>query len=89
MTGAIWRPIPVMTREGTLGRIDIIIPCYNHGHFLYQCVDSVLGQVGVEVRVLVIDDASPDKHGGSCSGSSTGKPEGNCYINILPGCAYD
>jgi glycosyltransferase involved in cell wall biosynthesis len=57
MTGAIWRPIPVMTREGTLGRIDIIIPCYNYGRFLYQCVDSVLGQVG---SVLVIDDASLD-----------------------------
>jgi Glycosyl transferase family 2 len=47
-------------REGTLGRIDVFIPCYNYGCFLYQCVNSVLGQVGVEVRVLVIDDASPD-----------------------------
>ena len=46
--------------EGTLGRIDVIIPCYNYGCFLYQCVNSVLGQVGVDVRVLVIDDASPD-----------------------------
>ena len=47
-------------REGTLARIDVIIPCYNYGRFLYQCVNSVLGQVGVDVRVLVIDDASPD-----------------------------
>jgi glycosyltransferase involved in cell wall biosynthesis len=46
--------------EGTLGRIDVIIPCYNYGRFLSQCVKSVLGQVGVDVRVLVIDDASPD-----------------------------
>jgi glycosyltransferase involved in cell wall biosynthesis len=46
--------------EGTLGRIDVIIPCYNYGCFLYQCVNSVLGQAGVDVRVLVIDDASPD-----------------------------
>jgi glycosyltransferase involved in cell wall biosynthesis len=43
-----------------LGRIDVIIPCYNYGRFLDQCVNSVLGQVGVDVRVLVIDDASPD-----------------------------
>jgi glycosyltransferase involved in cell wall biosynthesis len=49
-----------MKREDTLGRIDVIIPCYNYGCFLYQCVNSVLGQVGVDVRVLVIDDASPD-----------------------------
>jgi hypothetical protein len=47
-------------REGTLGRIDVFIPCYNYGCFLSQCVNSVLGQEGVDVRVLVIDDASPD-----------------------------
>ena len=47
-------------REGKLSRIDVFIPCYNYGRFLYQCVNSVLGQVGVDVRVLVIDDASPD-----------------------------
>jgi glycosyltransferase involved in cell wall biosynthesis len=47
-------------REGTLARIDVFIPCYNYGRFLYQCVNSVLGQEGVDVRVLVIDDASPD-----------------------------
>jgi glycosyltransferase involved in cell wall biosynthesis len=47
-------------REGTLGRIDVIIPCYNYGRFLDHCVHSVLGQVGVDVRVLIIDDASPD-----------------------------
>jgi hypothetical protein len=47
-------------REGPLARIDVFIPCYNYGCFLYQCVNSVLGQVGVDVRVLVIDDASPD-----------------------------
>jgi glycosyltransferase involved in cell wall biosynthesis len=47
-------------RGGTLGRIDVIVPCYKYGCFLYQCVKSVLTQVGVDVRVLVIDDASPD-----------------------------
>jgi GT2 family glycosyltransferase len=46
--------------EGTLARIDVIIPCYNYGCFLDQCVNSVLAQAGVDVRVLVIDDASPD-----------------------------
>lgn len=53
-------PNAACRREGTLGRIDVIIPCYNYGRFLDQCVNSVLGQVGVDVRVLVIDDASPD-----------------------------
>src|SRR6516164_9433107 len=49
-----------MEAEGTVGRIDVFIPCYNYGGFLYQSVNSVLSQVGVDVRALVIDDASPD-----------------------------
>jgi glycosyltransferase involved in cell wall biosynthesis len=38
----------------------VFVPCYRYGHFLRQCVKSVLSQSGVSVRVLIIDDASPD-----------------------------
>jgi glycosyltransferase involved in cell wall biosynthesis len=31
-----------------------------YGHYLRGCVESVLRQEGVEVRVLILDDASPD-----------------------------
>jgi glycosyltransferase involved in cell wall biosynthesis len=41
-------------------RVDVIVPCYNYGNLLEACVDSVLSQYGVEVRVLVMDDASSD-----------------------------
>lgn len=40
--------------------VSVVIPCYNYGHFLEEAVSSVLDQEGVEVGVLVIDDASPD-----------------------------
>jgi glycosyltransferase involved in cell wall biosynthesis len=40
--------------------VSVVIPCYRYGCFLRDCVDSVLGQDGVDVRVLIIDDASPD-----------------------------
>ncbi len=40
--------------------VDIAIPCYRYGNFLRQCVESVLSQENVSVRVLIIDDASPD-----------------------------
>lgn len=40
--------------------VSVVIPCYNYGRYLRECVASVLGQVGVETRVLIIDDASPD-----------------------------
>lgn len=40
--------------------VGVIIPCYNYGRFLKDCVLSVLSQEGVELRVLIIDDASTD-----------------------------
>jgi glycosyltransferase involved in cell wall biosynthesis len=43
-----------------MARVDVVVPCFNYGHFLPQCLDSVLSQEGVQVRVLVIDDCSTD-----------------------------
>lgn len=41
--------------------VSVVIPCYNYGHFLEDAVASVLtDQEALDVRVLVIDDASPD-----------------------------
>jgi glycosyltransferase involved in cell wall biosynthesis len=41
--------------------VSVVIPCYKYGQFLEEAVSSVLDdQVGVDVRVLIIDDASPD-----------------------------
>jgi glycosyltransferase involved in cell wall biosynthesis len=40
--------------------VDVVIPCYKYGHFLGLCLESVLSQRGVALRVLIIDDASPD-----------------------------
>ena len=46
-----------------MSSIDVVVPCYRYGHFLRECVESVLTQPGLTVRVLVIDDASPDNTG--------------------------
>ena len=41
--------------------VSVVIPCYRYGHFLEAAVSSVLDeQPGVDVRVLILDDASPD-----------------------------
>lgn len=40
--------------------VDVIVPCFNYGRHLAACVDSVLSQHGVAVRVLIMDDASSD-----------------------------
>jgi glycosyltransferase involved in cell wall biosynthesis len=43
-----------------MNSVDVVVPCYKYGHFLRECVESVLVQDGPKVRVLIIDDASPD-----------------------------
>ncbi len=43
-----------------MSRVDVIVPSHNYGHFLRQSVESALSQTGVDVRVLIIDDASQD-----------------------------
>jgi len=42
------------------GSVDVIVPCYRYGHFLSECISSVLNQSIENLRVLIIDDASPD-----------------------------
>lgn len=44
-----------------MSSVDVIVPCYRYARFLRQCVRSVLDQADVSVRVLILDDASPDE----------------------------
>lgn len=50
------RPRPLSQRQ----TVSVVIPCYRYGNFLPTAVDSVLRQQGVDVQVIVIDDASDD-----------------------------
>jgi glycosyltransferase involved in cell wall biosynthesis len=44
-----------------MSSVSVVIPCYKYGHFLEEATTSVLDdQESVDVRVLIIDDASPD-----------------------------
>src|SRR3954454_20204410 len=53
----IVRPQPV---ETPWPEVTVVVPCYNYGRYLEDSVGSVLSQSEVEVRVVIIDDASPD-----------------------------
>lgn len=44
-----------------LSSVDVVVPCYNYARYLRGCVESVLSQPGVDVRVLIIDDCSSDE----------------------------
>lgn len=43
-----------------MSSVGVVIPCYRYGHLLAESVGSALEQTGVDVRVLIIDDASGD-----------------------------
>jgi hypothetical protein len=43
-----------------MSSVDVIVPCYRYGRFLRECVESVLSQDIANLRILIIDDASPD-----------------------------
>jgi glycosyltransferase involved in cell wall biosynthesis len=40
--------------------VSIVVPCYNYGHFLPKCIDSLLAQTYENVEILAIDNCSTD-----------------------------
>src|SRR5215216_5243890 len=38
--------------------VSAVIPCFNHGSYVREAVDSLLGQEGGAPRIVVVDDGS-------------------------------
>jgi hypothetical protein len=51
---------PPRPLTGRRPRVSVVVPCYNYGHYLPDCVDSILSQDGVAADIVIVDDASPD-----------------------------
>ncbi|MGY3567071.1 glycosyltransferase family 2 protein [Sinomonas sp. RB5] len=50
------RPLPADRRP----HVAVVVPCYNYGRFLAECVRSIVSQADVTTSVRIIDDASSD-----------------------------
>lgn len=49
-----------MNTSQKIPKISVIIPCYNHGEFLNETVESVLGQTFKDYEIIIVDDGSTD-----------------------------
>ncbi|WP_285101176.1 glycosyltransferase family 2 protein [Promicromonospora sp. MEB111] len=68
-TLASWVPSPLAPRSyrrrppsapQLRPRVSVVVPCYDYGRFLPQTVGSLVTQEGVDVEVILVDDASTD-----------------------------
>lgn len=46
--------------------ISIIVPVYNVGSYLEQCIDSILSQTYKKLEIILVDDGSTDQSGEIC-----------------------
>jgi glycosyltransferase involved in cell wall biosynthesis len=53
---------PSVTKDtpGRLIRVSIVIPCFNHAHFLADAIASAVNQSWRDCQVVVVDDGSTD-----------------------------
>ena len=61
--------------------VSVVIPCYRYGHLLKDAVSSVLDQPGVDVKVLIIDDASPDGSGDTARAIARSDPRVEAVVH--------
>lgn len=55
-------------------KVSVVIPTYNYGRFLQECVGSVRHQAGVDLDIVVVDDGSQDDTAEVCARIAATEP---------------
>lgn len=53
-------PVTATASHSPTPRVSVVIPCFNYGRFLASAVASAVDQIGADVEVIIVDDASTD-----------------------------
>lgn len=51
----------IVNRSSTCPVLSIVIPCYNHGQYIQEAIDSVLDLKGIEYEIIIVNDGSTDR----------------------------
>lgn len=49
-----------LIQEAKKAQVSVVIPCYNQGRYLYDCLTSILMNTDVCTEIVVVDDGSTD-----------------------------
>lgn len=68
-------------------KVSILIPIYNSGKYLRECLDSVLAQTHCELQVVLVNDGSSDDSWDICSEYAARDPRVEAYTQANAGVA--
>ncbi len=54
----VYRNAEIETWEKKLPLVSVVIPCFNYGHFLENCIESLKRQTLNRLEIIVVDDGS-------------------------------
>lgn len=61
--GSRGRVVPAGPAPQRTPRVTVVVPCFNYGRYLPTSIATLLQQPGVDLEIIIVDDASTDGSG--------------------------